>query len=57
MKINELDTVELKDGTVGTIVNINAPGESYELDIGTSPEDWDTITIRQDQIDRVISRA
>lgn len=57
MKINELDTVELKDGTVGTIVNINAPGESYELDIGTSPEDWDTITIGQDQIDRVISRA
>ncbi|WP_424349251.1 hypothetical protein ACPBEH_11285 [Latilactobacillus sp. 5-91] len=57
MKINELDTVELKDGTVGTIVNINAPGESYELDIGTSPEDWETVTIKHDRIKRVISHA
>jgi hypothetical protein len=57
MKINEYDLVLLKDGREATIVDVTAPGIQYEADVGSSPADWDTITIKQSDIERVIEKS
>lgn len=54
MDIKEYDTVLLKDGRRGTIVDVTAPGECYEVDVGSGPKDWDTITVYQKDIEKVI---
>lgn len=55
MDIQDLDLVQLKDGREGTIVWVIGGGQ-FLLDVGSSPEDWDTIYIREDDIERVINR-
>ena len=57
MKIDEYDLVLLKDGRKATIVDVTAPGIQYEADVGSSPADWDTITIKQSDIERVIEKS
>jgi hypothetical protein len=57
VEIGEYDDVRLKDGREGTIVHIFAPGKSYSLDVGTTPETWDNISISHDQIAEVLRRA
>ena len=47
-KYNQFDTVILKDGRVAAIVDFI--GEYYIVDVGSSPADWDTIEIREEDI-------
>lgn len=52
MKIEQYDGVDLKDGREATIVEVF--DETHFLaDVGSGPEDWDTIDITLDEIARV----
>ena len=42
MEIKEFDTVLLKDGRRGSIMEI-FPDGSLIVDVGSSPEDWETL--------------
>lgn len=42
MKIKEFDTVLLKDGRKGSVVE-TFPDGSLIIDIGNSPENWETL--------------
>lgn len=53
MKIKELDRVKLKDGREATIMDILGP--DYVVDIGESEEEYDTIIIKFDEIEEVLS--
>lgn len=53
MKIKQYDTVLLKDGRNATIVE-TLGDEAFIADIGSGPDDWDTIDITLDMIDKVI---
>lgn len=54
MKINEFDTVLLKDGRKASIVEVLSD-TVFIADIGSSPEDWETIDVTLDMIERVIN--
>ena len=41
--------IQLKDGRKGTIVD--HMGSDYVVDIGTKPEDWETILVKQEEIE------
>ena len=56
MQIEEFDTVLLKDGQTAAIVD-KLSEDTFIADIGDSPEDWDTITITIDEIEKVIYRS
>lgn len=43
------ETVKLKDGREAVIVEMLGP--DYIVDVGSSPEDWDTILVKEDEID------
>lgn len=56
--IREFDMVELTDGREATIVFVpKDPTTGFEVDIGSGPEDWDTISIKASQIKRVVWHA
>lgn len=46
--MKQYDKVTLKDGRTGVIVEIFE--DSYEVDVGSSPEDWETITVKKSEI-------
>ena len=48
MEYKQYDVIKLKDGRDGTIVEIL--GQDYIVDVGSSPEDWDTILVNADEI-------
>ncbi|MEG0542690.1 MAG: hypothetical protein RR528_10215 [Angelakisella sp.] len=54
MKIEQYDTVLLKDGRQAGIVEVLSP-EVFIADVGSSPKDWETIDITLDMIERVLS--
>ena len=56
MQIEEFDTVLLKDGQTAAIVD-KLSEDTFIADIGDSPEDWDTITITIDEIEKVVYRS
>lgn len=56
MKIGEFDTVLLKNGQTAAIVEILSK-DTFIADIGDSPENWDTITITLDEIEKVIYKS
>ena len=56
MTINEFDDVLLKDGRTAGIVEV-FDSTHFLADVGDSPEDWDTISITIDDIDKVIRAA
>ena len=56
MKIEEFDTVILKDGQTAAIVD-KLSEDTFIADIGDSPENWDTITITIDDIEKVVYRS
>lgn len=47
-KYNQFDSVILKDGRVAAVVDFF--GDYYIVDVGSSPEDWDTIEVREEEI-------
>lgn len=54
MEIKENDRVRLNDGREGTIVCVCEPGKLYSLDIGTTPETWNNIFIKHEEIKELI---
>ena len=55
MKIKQYDDVILKDGRMAGIVEVFSETE-FLADVGSGPEDWETIDITLDMIERVVSR-
>lgn len=53
MTIKQYDTVRLKDGRVGAVVEIFDDQELL-VDVGSSPEDWETISVALGEIESVI---
>ena len=54
--IEEFDNVLLKDGQTTAIVH-KISEDTFIADIGDSPEDWDTIDITINDIDKVVYRS
>lgn len=54
MTLKEYDKVRLKDGRTATIVEILKEGSAYIVDVDLLEIDWETIEIRQEDIDRII---
>lgn len=54
MTIKQYDRVRLKDGRTCTIVDILKEGVAYIADVDLPGPDWDTIEIRQKDIDEII---
>lgn len=54
MKIKEFDHVVLKDGREGAVVEVLGDQELFLVDIGSSSDDWETIEVKRDEIDKVI---
>jgi len=52
--IKLFDLVVLKDGREGAVVEILGDQEIFEVDVGSSPEDWETITVKREDIIKVI---
>lgn len=53
-KVNQYDMVLLKDGTEGCAVEVLGEQEIYLVDIGSSPKDWDTVTVKREDIIKVL---
>lgn len=52
MKIEQYDNVKLKDGREAAIVEL-LDSTHFLADVGSGPEDWDTIDIQLKDIERV----
>ena len=48
--IKQYDTVRLRDGREGTVVEVLGGGERFLVDVGTSPQDWETIDVPRCEI-------
>lgn len=55
-KYEEFVSVLLKDGRIGAITDVFEP-DTYFVDVGTSPKDWDNITVTEDQIERLATES
>ncbi|MDO5724931.1 MAG: hypothetical protein Q4P29_01380 [Tissierellia bacterium] len=53
MKINEFDTVLLKDGRKADIVD-KLSETAFYADVGDSPKTWETLCITIDDIEKVL---
>lgn len=53
--IKQYDEVLLTDGRTGAVVEVLGKQDVFEVDVGSSPSDWETITVKRDQIEKVIS--
>lgn len=54
MDIKQFDTVLLKDGRIGTVVEVNSKN-NFDIDVGDSPKDWETLWgVSIDDIEKVI---
>jgi len=53
--IKQYDSVLLKDGRIGCAVEILGDQDKFIVDIGSSPEDWETIEVGRDEIEKIIS--
>ena len=54
MKVQQYDTVKLKDGREGAVVEILGDYEEFLVDVGDSPADWETISVSKEEIAQVI---
>ncbi len=54
MKINEFDKVLLKDGRTAHVVEIFGNGEAYLVDVDLLDNEWDTIDVRAEDIEKVL---
>ncbi|KAF5035723.1 hypothetical protein DSECCO2_582610 [anaerobic digester metagenome] len=52
--IHQYDSVLLKDGRMGAVVEIYGDQDRFDVDIGSSPTDWETIYVSRDDIEKVI---
>lgn len=56
MKIKLYSTVRLKDGREGAVVDMDGP-DHYLVDVGSSPKDWETISVPASEILEVVREA
>ena len=56
MIILQFDTVLLKDGRMAAVMEA-FENKVFIVDVGDSPEDWDTISISIDDIEKVVYSA
>ena len=56
MHIEEFDTFLLKDEKTAAIVD-KLSEDTFIADIGDSPDDWNTITITIDEIEKVVYKS
>lgn len=54
MKIKQFDTVLLKDGRAGDVMDIQGDGEDITIDIELGEDDWETDYITKGDIEKVI---
>ena len=54
MKIKQFDTVILKDGREASIVEVLSDN-AFIADVGDGPEDWETIDIEIDDIEKIVN--
>ena len=52
--IKQYDAVLLKDGRRGAFVAVYGDQDIFDVDVGSSPKDWDNITVKRDDIEKVI---
>lgn len=50
-QIEMFEHVMLKDGREGAVVEILGEGDSFLIDIGSSPADWETIYATRTEIE------
>lgn len=53
MTIKQYDTVRLRDGRTGAVVEV-FDGNAFLVDVGSSPEDWETIDVTIEEIEQII---
>lgn len=53
MTIKQYDTIRLKDGRIGAVVEV-FDGRNFLVDVGSSPADWETIDVALSEIAEVI---
>lgn len=53
--IKQYDSVLLKDGREGAVVEVYGEQDVFDIDIGTSPKDWETVTVKREEIDKKIT--
>lgn len=54
MTIKQYDTIRLKDGRVGVVVEVFGETD-FLVDVGYSPADWETVEVSIDEIETVIN--
>lgn len=54
MNVKQYDKILLKDGKTATVVEVLEEGEAYLVDVDLPGPDWDTIEIRQEDINEAI---
>lgn len=52
--IKQFDEVLLTDGRQGAVVEVLGDQDVFEVDVGSSPKDWETITVKRSQIEKVL---
>lgn len=52
--IKQYDRVRLKDGRSGCVVEILGNQDLFMVDVGSSPADWDNITVSRADIVEII---
>ena len=55
LKINLYDRIELKDGRTASVVEIFGDGQVYLVDVDLPGPDWETISIKEDDIKDILS--
>lgn len=55
-KIQQYDRVRLADGRVGCVVEIYGDQEAFDVDVGSSPKDWDTVSCEREDITKILSQ-
>lgn len=53
--MKQYEVVKLKDGRIATIVEIFKEG--YIVDVGSSPDDWETIGVTAEDIEKVLHNS
>jgi len=51
--IEEFERVLLKDGQIGSVMEVLGDQDKFIVDIGSSPADWETIYVSREDIVRV----
>lgn len=49
-QIKQYDHVVLKDGREGCVVEIYGDQDKFDVDIGSSPTDWETVYVAREDI-------